>query len=154
MKTITKPQIAKIHVLLNNKGWLDQKKEIILDASDGRTASSKELTIEEARHLIIMLAEHDPAERLKSLVFSLAYQAGIIYGSSADDKKINAAKLNLFIMERGAVKKELNKMNYTDLVKVHRQFEAIVRSTQKSKNNKEANNVVANLLNELSINSG
>jgi hypothetical protein len=151
MQNATKPQIAKLHVLLNNLGIAEQKAEIVYNITDGRTESSKELTIDEARRLIINLAEYDPNERLKSLIFSLAYQAGIIYGSTADDKKMNAAKLNLFLKERGAVKLELNQMHYKELVKVHRQFEAIVKNTKKANDNREAASVVKHLLNELNI---
>lgn len=151
MQTATKPQIAKIHVLLSNLGITEQKAQIVYDLSSGRTESTKELFIDEARRLITSLSEYDPKERQKSLVFSLAYQAGIIYGSSADDKKINAAKLNLFLKERGAVKKELNAMNYNELVKTHRQFEAIVKSTQKSTDNKAASKAVKYLLNEINM---
>ena len=148
MKTATQPQIAKIHVLLNNLGITKQKVEIVYNLTSGRTESTKDLTIDEARRLIINLAEYDPRERQKSLIFSLAYQAGIIYGSSADDKKMNAAKLNMFLKERGAVKKDLNAMNYSDLVKTHRQFEAIVKSIKKADDNKEASNAVKYLLTE------
>jgi hypothetical protein len=149
MQTATQPQIAKIHVLLNNLGIIDQKAEIVYNLTDGRTESSKQLTIDEARRLITNLAEYDPTERLKSLVFSLAYQAGIIYGSSKDDKKMNAAKLNLFLRERGAVKKDLNEMKYKELVSVHRQFEAIVKSVKKANDNKTADKQIKHLLTEL-----
>lgn len=151
MQTATKPQIAKIHVLLSNLGITEQKAEIVYNLSNGRTESTKELFIEEARRLISNLSEYDPKERQKSLIFSLAYQAGIIYGSSSDDKKINAAKLNLFLKNRGAVKKELNTMSYNELVKIHRQFEAIVKSTQKSIDNKAASKAVKYLLNEINM---
>lgn len=151
MQTVTKPQIAKIHVLLSNLGIADQKAEMIYNASKGRTESSKELTIDEARALITFLAQYDPREKQKGLIFSLAYKAGIIYGSTPDDKKMNAAKLSAFIKERGAVKKDLNAMNYDELIKVHRQFEAIVKSTQKSSGNKEADTAVKNLLNDLNL---
>ncbi len=148
MQKATQPQIAKLHVLLNNLGLIDQKAEIVYNLTDGRTQSSKDLSIDEARRLIINLAEYDPSERLKSLIFSLGYQAGILYGNSKDDKKINAAKLNMFLLDRGAVKKELNAMNYNELVKTHRQFEAIVKNTDKSKAAKQ----VKHMLDELNIN--
>lgn len=151
MKTITKPQIAKIHVLLNNNGMLDDKKQIVRTITSGRTESSRELSFEEAIHLIKQLVEYDPKERQKALIFSLAYRAGIIYGSTGEDKKINAAKLNLFLKERGVVKKELHAMDFAELVKTHRQFEAIVKNTQRNKDNKLAKKAVGSLLNELNI---
>ena len=151
MQTATKPQIAKIHVLLTNLGLLDQKPEIMYNLSNGRTDSSKNLTIDEAKRLITNLATYDPNERQRSLIFSLAYQAGIIYGDTPADKKMNAAKLNMFLKERGAVKKELNAMNYGELVKIHRQFEAMVKSVKKANDNKDAGNAVKQLLNELNL---
>lgn len=151
MKNITPPQLAKIHVLLSQLGLLDDKKEIIANFSKGRTESSKELSSEEARQLLISLTEYSPNERLKSLIFSLAYQSGIIYGSSQEDKKMNAAKLALFLKERGTVKKELNQMTYPELIKTHRQFEAIVKNTNKSKEKKHHDKAVNMLLDELNI---
>lgn len=151
MKYASKPQIAKIHVLFGQLGLLESKKEIVSDFSNGRTDSSKELSFDEARLLIIRLAEHSPAERMKSLIFSLAYQSGIIYGNTGEDKKINAAKLNLFLKERGTVKKELNAMSYPELVKTHRQFEAIVKNTNASKDKKQAGKAVNILLDELNL---
>lgn len=151
MPFATKPQISKIHVLLNNMGMADQKAEIVYNLSNGRTESTKELYMDEARRLISNLSEYSPLERQKSLIFSLAYQAGIIYGNTPDDKKINSAKLNLFLKERGAVKKELKEMNLSELIKVHRQFESMVKNTEKSKEKKAADGAVKHLLNELNI---
>lgn len=151
MTYATKPQISKIHVLLTKLGMIEDKKEIVKTVTAGRTESTKELLFNEARHLIKDLAEHSPDERMKSLIFSLAYQCGIIYGSTNEDKKINAAKLNLFLRERGAVKKELNAMSYHELRKTHSQFEAILRNTKKSRDNKQAQKVVGDLLQELNL---
>ncbi len=151
MQTATKPQIAKIHVLLSNLGIIDQKPEIVYNLTDGRTESTKDLTIDEARKLISNLAEYSPCERQKSLIFSLGYKAGILYGTSKDDKKINAAKLNLFLKERGAVKKDLNAMTYDELVKTHRQFEAMVKNMRISSDKKQADKAVKHLLNEFNI---
>lgn len=151
MRNVTAPQIQKIHVLLRNLGISDHKKEIVFDITDGRTVSTKELTIDEARVLITRLSENDPNNRLKSVIFSLAYQAGIIYGSTPDDRKMNAAKLSMFLRDRGAVKKDLNDMDYRELVKTHRQFEAIVRNTVKSSDNKAAGKLVKELLEDLNI---
>lgn len=151
MQKITTPQLQKLHVLLNNLGLIDQKADIVHNMTNGRTESSKELTTDEARRLITNLAEYDPNERLKGLIFSLAYQAGIIYGDTPEDKKMNAAKLNLFLKERGAVKLELNQMHYKELVKTQRQFEAIVKNTAKANTNKQADAAVKNLLNEFNI---
>ena len=151
MKLISKAQLSALHALLNNTGMLEDKKELIYNTTDGRTESSKELTFEEAKLLISRLSEFDPKARQRSLIFSLAYQAGIIYGSTPDDKKINAAKLNMFLKERGTIKKELNAMTLPELIKTHRQFEGIVSNTKKSETNKEAGKLVKHLLDELDL---
>jgi hypothetical protein len=151
MQFATKPQIAKIHVLLNSIGLIDNKAQIVYDLTCGRTDSTKKLTIDEARRLITSLAAYDPKERQKGMIFSLAYQAGIIWGDTPDDKKINAVKLNMFLTERGTVKKELNQMTRDELVKTHRQLEAIVKNNAKSMDRKAADSGVKNLLNELNI---
>lgn len=148
---INTAQLTKLHVLLNQLGWIDEKKSIILEFTGGRTDSSRALTFDEAKDLIKQLAEFDPRERMKSLIFSLGYRAGIIYGTSADDKKINAAKLNIFIHERGAVKKPLNDMTYPELVKTQRQFEAIVKNKSKTAEKKAAETALKHLLGELNI---
>ncbi|HVS92450.1 MAG TPA: hypothetical protein VHE59_10475 [Mucilaginibacter sp.] len=151
MTTATQPQIQKIHVLLNQLGIADMKREIIFQLTEGRTTSTKELQIDEARQLIINLAAYDPRERLKGAIFSLAYRAGIIYGATDDDKKMNAAKLAAFLRDRGAVKKALNDITYDELVKTHRQFEAMLTNIQKSASDKQAASAVNNLLSEFNI---
>jgi hypothetical protein len=55
MQTATKPQIQKLHALLNNLGLIDQKADIVFNMTHGRTESSRELTIDEARRLIANL---------------------------------------------------------------------------------------------------
>ncbi len=139
--------------MLQNIGVCEksEKAKIVSAYSGGRTTSAKELYIDEARDLIGKLANYDPLEKQKRLIFSLGYKAGIIYGDTAEDKKLNPVKLNLFIKERGAVKKPLNEMTLDELKKVHRQFEGIVRNNKKTKLNKEADKAVNELLNELKL---
>jgi hypothetical protein len=152
---ITPAQITKIHVLLNQLDLVSQKKEIIYQVTEGRSTSSKDLSIDEARTLINNLEGYNPNERVKGAIFSLAYKAELIYGDSVADKRMNTAKLNAWIKERGAVKKYLNEMTYSELVKVQRQFEAIVKNIIKSKdkkaNEKQAENAVKGLLSELNL---
>ena len=88
MKSINPGQLKKLHFLLGRLGWMDDKKVIVSQITGGRTESSRELTFEEARDLLQQLSEYDdPSERMKSLIFSLAYRAGIIYGSTGINKK-------------------------------------------------------------------
>jgi hypothetical protein len=152
MNYANKAQITKLHVLLNQLGWIDEKKAIIQNITNGRTNSSRALYFSEATILIKGLAEYDPRERLKSLIFSLAYRSGIIYGATGEDKKMNAAKLNVFLQARGTVKKPLNDMSYPELIATHRQFEGIVKNVAQRSDNKAAQASVNHLLGELNIN--
>lgn len=164
MKKISKAQIRKIHVLLSQIGMIEDKAGIMHQASNGRTSSTKELYMSEARKLIEQLtslagtkskvnaiANYKPIDRLRFAIVSLAYKAGIIYGTSEADKVMNVAKLNMFIRERGSVKKELFEMDYKETLKTHRQFEAVYKNMQAAKEKKQADTAINNMLNELDI---
>jgi hypothetical protein len=152
MKTASKQQLAKIHVLLHNLGLSDHDKyNMIFTLTNERTISSKQLTMEEAKRLIQHLCQADPKERLKSPVISLAYKCNILYGDTPEDKKINMAKLNQFLMTRGAVKKNLNYLTYAELMQVKRQFEAMNKNMSIAKDKKAADKAVSDLLKELQL---
>ncbi len=147
MKMINKNQIKVLHAALNRTGQLEFKREIIHTWTSGRTSSSKELTYEEAKVLIDKLNDNNPFDKMRKKIFSLAYEAGIIYGHSDEDNKINAAKLNMFLRERGAVKMHLNNMNQHELKLVINQFSAIVKKAKE----KQITTAVNELLNECGI---
>lgn len=147
MIPITKAQITKIHVLLTQMNLLDEKKEFIKKFSNNRVTSTKDMEINEARHLLKYLSDYDPLDAMRRKVFSLAYDAGIIYGESQEDKRINSAKLTMFLNQRGAVKKELNKMDKSELQKTVAQFQQIIKHNELN----AAGKVTKNLLDELNI---
>ena len=129
-KPVTTAQIKKIHVLLRQKGLVDQKEALLYSFSDGNATSTKNLTCEEARRLIAFLMD-DQAEiqnKQKALVkaiWRLAWDMGVIFGETNDDYEMNKAKLNMFCRQRGTVKKNLTEQNLVELRKTHRQFEAM-----------------------------
>jgi hypothetical protein len=151
MKYATKAQIGKIYVLLSNLNLTADKAVLVENWTNGRTSSTREMYLEEAKRLIARLCEFDPKERIKSAINQLAFRAGITYGNTEEDKILNKVKLDLFLLQKGTVKKPLEKQCYPELVKTHRQFEAILRNTNKSKDKKTADNAVKNLLNELNL---
>ena len=146
-KLITPKQVSKLHALLFQSGLMDNKRELVYEVSDHRTTSCKELTYPEVTRLIGYLEDVSGADKLRRKVFALAYQAGIIYGDTPEDKKMNTAKLNRFLIERGAIKKELSKMTQPELIKTVRQFAAIAKHNEESHHNKE----IKSLLNELNL---
>lgn len=142
---ITKPQLQKIHVLLNQMGLIDNKVELVYSFSNGRVTSTKELTMEEAGFFIRHLSNCDPLERMRNKVFALAYEAGIIWGDSPADKKMNFIKLNNFLKERGAVKKDINKMVKPELIKTVNQFQQILKHNETSRSNKSIKNMLKSM---------
>ena len=151
MQQITKSQLTKLHVLFHTLNLMEVKKHLIYNYTQGRTESTKDLSLLEAKSLIQTLSKQDPRESHIKAIKHLAYKAGIIYGDTKDDWNMNDAKLNLFLREKGTVKKNLQNMTLPELNKVHRQFEAIVKSNKKSADNKKVKQVVEHLLNELKI---
>ena len=147
MKKITKPQLSKIHVLLNQFNLKEFKPDLVFLFTKRRTEHSSEMLASEAALLIAHLSTLDPCDRIRKKVFALAYEAGIIYGNTPDDKKMHAAKLNLFLKDRGTIRKELSHMTKDELIKVANQFEQII----KHKNSSSASKLTKGLLSELGI---
>jgi hypothetical protein len=149
MKHITPEQLKCLNTLVSKLHISkDDKETMVFGFSGGRATSSKNLFVSEATEMIKHLKSFDgPEQRMRKKVFALAYEAGIIYGETPEDKKMNAAKLNMFLLKSGTVKKELNKMTHTELVKVVTQFQQIVKHTGETKANKASRS----LLEELNI---
>jgi hypothetical protein len=145
LRPITSQQLAKFHVLLNQFGIIEDKAELVKQFTNGRETSSKKLTFDEAKSILHYLSKFDPCDKMRKKVFSLAYQAKIIYGDTKEDKQMNNAKLNSFLLEKGTVKKELNKMSKAELVKVVSQFSMIVKHQGESGIAKNVKNMVAEL---------
>lgn len=137
-KPITPAQIKKIHVLLQQKGLMDEKATMVDSISDGRTQSTKELSCYEAKRLIAFLMDENSEiqTKMKNIylaIWHLAWEMEIIYGKTEADYEMNKAKLNMFCRQRGSVKKNLTEMNLPELQKIHRLFEAMY-SKYKRKN--------------------
>lgn len=130
-KPITTAQIKKIHTLLGQRGLLDEKRTLIHSFSNGRTDSTKELTIDEAGQMInYLMGTNGDTEKRKEMyrvIYGLAFSMDIIYGDTDDDYHMNVAKLNVFCRERGTVKKNLTEQSLTELNKTHRQFRAMLK---------------------------
>ncbi len=142
---ITKEQLKKIHVLLSQLHLMDEKKDIIKAITGNRTESSRELTYNEAKVLLGRLSVYDSNNRMRRKVFALAYEAGIIWGDTPEDKRMNAAKLNTFLKARGTVKKELNALTANDLVKTISQFQQIVKHKGENSAAKQTRSLLAEL---------
>jgi hypothetical protein len=145
MTPITNAQISKFHVLLSQLKLQESKADFVSQFSNGRATSTKDLSMQEAGTMLKFLSQFDPCDKMRRKVFALAYESGIIYGHTPEDKKMNDVKLNNFLKERGAVKKGLNKMNKGELVKTVNQFEQIIKHNELNKAGKTTKNLLAEL---------
>lgn len=132
MKPITAEQLKCLNTLVSKLGISkDDKATIVNGFSNGRATSSKDLSMEEAKAMIKHLKDYEPDERMRKKVFAIAYEVGIIWGDTPEDKKMNGAKLKMFLLKNGTVKKELNKMTHQELLKVVAQFEQMRQPVSK-----------------------
>lgn len=141
-KPVTTAQIKKIHVLLQQKGLMEEKETMVNAISEGRAKSTKELSCYEAKRLIAFLIDENSEIQMKInntyiAIWRLAWNMGIIYGETDDDYEMNKAKLNMFCRARGSVKKNLTEMNLPELQKIHRQFEAMYSKYKCNKKEKK-----------------
>lgn len=148
MNTISAGQLKCLNTLVSKFRISKEDKEaMVFSFSAGRATSSKDLLLNEATAMIKYLKTIDPCEKMRKKVFALAYEAGMIYGDTLEDKKMNAVKINYFLKERGVIKKELREMNNKELIKVVTQFELITKHQSQT----SANKATKSLLEELNI---
>ena len=71
---ITYPQLKIIHTLLGELELRDRKSEIVYSFTEGRTESSREMTMKEAKDLIEWLKGSQERNNLVSRIWHLAYE--------------------------------------------------------------------------------
>lgn len=114
----------------------DTYRSMIRSFSGGRTDTSAQLTKTEATELIGRLIDPDGKNRAmedrKYRLVCRIYRASCqISGLNApfdsrdpDEKRMNIAKLNTWIMQYGSCKKPVSQQNYEELKQTYRQLEA------------------------------
>lgn len=127
MKTATKAQLQYFHGLLRKVGLMDEKKALVLEASKGRTESSKELTVKEMSDLIKVVAQaHDPAaikaqeqarsaDRMRKKIIGLCRDMGMEKVNGSGKTVADMPRIKAFILEKGYLKKPLNDYTNTEL---------------------------------------
>ncbi|WP_163175733.1 hypothetical protein [Bacteroides sp. 51] len=148
-KPLTPAQLKMIQTLFSKQGFeKEDKADIISKLTNGRAASTKDVTFSEAKYLIAYLKGEikpqkdypEKRQRIYDQIYALSRDIGICYGETEEDDLMNAAKLNRFCRERGTVKKDLTEMSLFELRKTLNQFEAI--------NHKGLDNAVNSLINK------
>lgn len=130
----TPQQTQAIHAVLWKKGLLKHKEELVLDASEGRTRSSRDLTKEEAKQLLTSLNDYtvdkaqDKTPMLKKL-FAMCHEMGwitkkMIIGEDGKMKEgKDYARVYSWVEAHGYLKKKLNRYTYNELPKLISVFE-------------------------------
>lgn len=148
---ITPSQNRRLHQLLNELGAMEIKKELVSSFTRGRSDSSKDLTITEAKSLIVHLqgfqVNDNPADRMRKKIIAICYKIEWIYGNSPEDRKMNMAKIDNFLKKAGCLKKPLNAFTVKELPKLVSQFEQIEKHYEKA----VAGKAVKSLLDELNL---
>ncbi|MBL7818456.1 MAG: hypothetical protein JNL70_25830 [Saprospiraceae bacterium] len=137
--------LNKLHALLNVKGVMAQKANLVSSASNGRTESSRELTENEFDLLILSLEKlpdsastkklkttEEANAQLAQLIRTALYyfrQLGYVTGTNGFDYN----RINTFCTTKTAAKKRLDKMDKTQLTATITQLKMLCKHTIYSK---------------------
>ena len=143
METVlaTNPQKQQIHRLKRQQGWdEDTYRNLIYQFSGGRTTSSKELTKKEATSLIRKFLGTDKVKKSEWMerkgvieaIYALSFEIPFLnqgYESNTpEEKEMNKAKINKFVMTHGVVRTPIAKQTYEELQKTLKQFRTRLHS--------------------------
>lgn len=140
-KPVTPAQLKALHVTFHKLGMDDDTRHgCIHSFTGGRTISSKELTMTEARLLLSRLNQEDEQVRKMMLaeartlcrsIYFLASQISFLNKDyptdTQEDFEMNKAKIDLWTRKYSRFHKNVNQMNVAELKEVKKQLEAIAR---------------------------
>lgn len=140
-KPITPQQLKALHATFHRLRMDDDARhECIYAFTSGRTESSKELTMDEARLLMSRLNEDDERvrrmliEEARTLCRSIYYLSTQISFLNKDfptdtqeDFEMNKAKIDVWARKYSRFRKNIRQMNVSELREVKKQLEAIAR---------------------------
>lgn len=140
-KPITPGQMKALHITFHNLGMDDDARHgCIYSFTSGRTSSSKELTMDEARLLISRLKGEDEqmrkmlleeARALLRSIYHLSTQISFLNKDfptdTQEDFEMNKAKIDVWARKYSRFHKNIRQMNVEELRQVKKQLEAIAR---------------------------
>ena len=144
-KPITPQQLKALHATFNRIGMDDDARhECIASFTSGRTASSKYLTMNEARLLLSRLNQDDEQVRKVMLaesrnVFRDIYRLSFLIpqlnqgftSESEDEYRMNVAKLNIWARKYSKARKDVTAMKLWELQDTKKQLEAWMRREER-----------------------
>lgn len=143
-KNITAAQLKALHTWFSRQGWdADRRHDFISTYTDGRTCSTRELTLREAADLLTRLGREQneltrnmlrcEARALLRSIYYLSLRIPFLNqgfdSGSKDDFEMNKAKLNLWARRYTKCRKDVTRMDLDELRETKRQLEAIVRKS-------------------------
>lgn len=145
IKTITAQQLKALHATFRRIGMDDEARHgCIHEFTSGRTQSSKELTMHEARQLLERLNPIDGKARALQLkeaqfVFRDIYRLSFLIpqlnqGFTSDNEeeyRMNVAKLNVWARKYTKARKDVTSMALWELQETKKQLEAFMRREER-----------------------
>ena len=145
IRTITAQQVKALHATFRRIGMDDEARHgCIHEFTSGRTQSSKELTMHEARQLLERLNPIDGKARALQLkeaqfVFRDIYRLSFLIpqlnqGFTSDNEeeyRMNVAKLNVWARKYTKVRKDVTRMVLWELQETKKQLEAFMRREER-----------------------
>jgi hypothetical protein len=132
MRPATKDQVKAINAILAKKNLMQHKATIVQSCSNGRTTHSTELTVDEARLLLIDLNKNEPEseakQRMIRKIFAMARDLGWVKKITVIERTGMVHKDDLsavygWINKYGYLKKDINQYKYAELPKLVSQFQ-------------------------------
>ena len=137
-KPVTAQQVKALHTVFRQMGMdADERHEFIVNFTDGRTNSTKELTMNEARKLLDILGKDQreayqrEAKQVCKQIYALSFQISFLNkgfdNGTTEEFEMNKAKINVFCRNNTRFHKNLTEMSLAELKEVKKQMEAIAR---------------------------
>ena len=137
-KPITAQQVKALHATFRHLGMDEENRHnFISHFTRGRTSSTKELTMDEARKLLDDLGkEHreayqQEAKQVCKQIYALSFQISFLNkgfdNGTPEEFEMNKAKINVFCRNNTRFHKNLTEMTLKELKEVKKQMEAIAR---------------------------
>ncbi len=132
----SKKQVQAINAILATSGQMEFKKDIIWNATGGRTDRSSKMTFEEAKGLLASLnlgqvfsKEESGKIRMVRYIIAMAHEMGwikkrVILNADGHLGQLNDyTELTIWLVKYGYLKKPLNEYTYLELPKLLTQFQ-------------------------------
>ncbi len=109
----------------------DTKAAMVESFSDGRCTSTKGLSREEARAMLMKLNDLQPADpamlKMKNKIFYYAHEMGWVKVNHNGKVVADGARVDDWCLKYSYLKKKLNNYTYAELPKLVSQFEAVYK---------------------------